>query len=128
MLNVVNLHKIELVNIDLRIQERKRQLMGATRSRPGRYVSNNRVFIRITIGLVIVLALASAVAIYFEQESQLERIRSRELTLASELSEAKAEKADLEELQNIVDTDEYIERIARDKLGMVRPNEIVFED
>lgn len=102
--------------------------MGATRSRPGRYVSNNRVFIRITIGLVIVLALASAVAIYFEQESQLERIRSRELTLASELSEAKAEKADLEELQSIVDTDEYIERIARDKLGMVRPNEIVFED
>lgn len=128
MLNVVNLHKIELANIDLRIQERKRQLMGATRSRPGRYVSNNRVFIRITIGLVIVLALASAVAIYFKQESQLERIRSRELTLASELSEAKAEKADLEELQNIVDTDEYIERIARDKLGMVRPNEIVFED
>ena len=125
---MVNLHKIELVNIDLRIQERKRQPMGTTRSRPGRYVSNNRVFIRITIGLVIVLALASAVAIYFEQESQLERIRSRELTLASELSEAKAEKADLEELQNIVDTDEYIERIARDKLGMVRPNEIVFED
>lgn len=102
--------------------------MGSSRTRPGRYIGSNRIFIRITIGLIIVLAIASAVAIYFEQESQLARIRSREAVLASELNAAKAEKADLEELQRIVDTDEYIERIARDKLGMVRPNEIVFED
>jgi cell division protein FtsB len=28
----------------------------------------------------------------------------------------------------MVDTDEYVEKVARDQLGMVRPDEIVFED
>jgi len=31
-------------------------------------------------------------------------------------------------LKNQVDSDAYIERIAREKLGMVRPNEILFEE
>jgi len=90
--------------------------------------NSNRIFIRITVGLILVLALASAVAIYFEQETQLTRIQAQSEILASELAEAKAEQAELQELQSIVDTDEYIERIARNQLGMVRPNEIVFED
>jgi cell division protein FtsB len=87
-----------------------------------------RILLRITIGLVMVLAVASAVAIYFEQENQMLRIRQRQATLASELSAAKARQAELAELQGIVDTDEYIERMARDKLGMVKPNEVVFDD
>jgi cell division protein DivIC len=93
-------------------------------SRPGR----KRILLRITIGLVLVLAVASAVAIYFEQENQMLRIRQRQATLASELSAAKAQQAELDELQGIVDTDEYIERMAREKLGMVKPNEVVFDD
>lgn len=88
----------------------------------------NRIFIRITIGLILVFAIASAVAIYFEQENQIERIHLRKATLASELLEAKADQADLHELQNLIDTDEYIERVARDQLGMVKPNEVIFED
>jgi cell division protein DivIC len=93
-------------------------------SRPG----GKRILLRITIGLVLVLAVASAVAIYFEQENQMLRIRQRQATLASELSAAKAQQAELDELQGIVDTDEYIERMAREKLGMVKPNEVVFDD
>lgn len=88
----------------------------------------NRIFIRITIGLVLVFAIASAVAIYFEQENQIERIRLRNEALASELVEAQADQAELHELQNLIDTDEYIERVARDQLGMVKPDEIIFED
>jgi cell division protein DivIC len=87
-----------------------------------------RVVLRITIGLVVVLAVASAVAIYFDQENQMLRISQRKAALASELSEAKARQAGLEELQGIVDTDAYIERMAREKLGMVKPNEVVFDD
>ena len=90
--------------------------------------NSNRIFIRIAVGLILVLALASAVAIYFEQESQMARIRARADTLTSGLSDANARQAELHELQNLVDTDEYIERVARDKLGMVKSNEIIFED
>lgn len=76
----------------------------------------------------MVFAIASAVAIYFEQENQIERIRLRNEALASELVEAQADQAELHELQNLIDTDEYIERVARDQLGMVKPDEIIFED
>ena len=86
------------------------------------------VFMRITIGLLLVVAVASAVAIYFKQEEQMVRLLANRTTLESQLANAQARKAELEELQNIVDSDEYIERVAREQLGMVRPNEIIFED
>lgn len=81
---------------------------------------------RILVGLLLVFALASATAIYFKQEAQFLRIRQREAILADAFSEASAALAELRELQSIVDTDAYIERVARDQLGMVRPNEVVF--
>lgn len=102
--------------------------MSALKNRPSRHLNSNRIFLRITIGLILVLAVASAVAIYFDQESQMARIVQRKTTLASELSEVNANLADLQDLQNMADTDEYIERIAREKLGMVKPNEVIFED
>lgn len=87
-----------------------------------------RILVRITIGLILVFALASAVAIYFEQEARFERIQKRNLELNTSLNEANSHYAELLELQSIVDTDEYIERIAREQLGMVKPNEIIFTD
>ena len=77
---------------------------------------------------LLVFAVASAVAIYFEQETQMDRLLANRLTLESQLADARTQKDELEDMQNIVDTDEYIERIAREQLGMVRPNEIIFED
>lgn len=52
----------------------------------------------------------------------------RNEALASELVEAQADQAELHELQNLIDTDEYIEHVAREQLGMVKPDEIIFED
>ncbi len=91
-------------------------------------LGSGRLLLRISIGLVLVFAIASAVAIYFKQEGQMQRMRQQREILASQLAAAKANQAALQELQVLVDTDEYIERIARDKLGLVRPHEIVFED
>ena len=102
--------------------------MPADNRRPARRYNGNRIFVRITIGLVLVFAVASAVAIYFEQETQMDRLLANRLTLESQLADARTQKDELEDMQNIVDTDEYIERIAREQLGMVRPNEIIFED
>lgn len=89
---------------------------------------NRHLLLRITIGLLIVFAAASAVAIYFEQEERFERMQAQRAILDQQLLIIQAEHAKLLELSSLVDTDEYIERVARDQLGMVRPNEIVFED
>lgn len=91
-------------------------------------VAGHRLIVRIILGLVFVLAAASAVAIYFQQEEQFARIASRRTELLQAQSIAERRHEDLLALKNQVDSDAFIERIAREKLGMVRPNEILFEE
>lgn len=78
--------------------------------------------------MLLVVVLASAIAIYFEQEKQLARIEARREALSGKLQEAAAELSEMRELQQIVGSDAYIERVAREQLGMVRPGEVVFTD
>ena len=93
------------------------------------HMPNGRaLFFRILIGLIVVFAVASGFAIYFDQENQLSRIQGKNAELQTQLDQVYAEQGELKELQDMVDTEEYIERVARDQLGMVKPNEIVFED
>lgn len=91
-------------------------------------MNGNRILVRIIIGMLLIVVLASAVAIYFEQEKQMDRIRQRKDELSGDLQEAAADLADLRELRQLAGSDAYIERIARDQLGMVRPHEVVFTD
>lgn len=49
-----------------------------------------------------------------------------ELEAQIEYEEQRADEVDA--LKEIVDSDEYIEKIAREKLGMIRKDEIVFVD
>jgi cell division protein DivIC len=86
------------------------------------------LMMRIIIGLICVLAIASGIAFYFDQEEQLDRIMANRQTLEKQLDEAYSRNGELLALQDMVDTDEYVEKVARDQLGMVRPDEIVFED
>ena len=66
--------------------------------------------------------------IYFKQEQQIARIEQRQSELSRQLAEAAAEYAALQELQQLAGSDAYIENIARDQLGMVKPGELVFQD
>lgn len=83
---------------------------------------------RIIVGLVVVVAVASAVAIYFDQEEQFARIRSERARLDAALSEAKAKNEELKDLEALSGTDAYVEWIARNRLGLVRPDEIILTD
>ncbi len=83
---------------------------------------------RIIVGLVMVIAVASAVAIYFDQEEQFSRIRSEQAYLVAELDKAKALNESLLDLEAVAGTDAYVEWVARNQLGMVRPDEIILSD
>ena len=106
----------------------REQKMEAVRRRTTKPINSGRILIRIILGMFLVFAVASAIAIYFDQEAQMVRINQKAATLSSEYDEANAELAELRELQNLADTDAYVERVARDQLGMVRPNEIIFDN
>jgi cell division protein FtsB len=91
-------------------------------------VTSGTLITRILVGMLLTLVLASAIAIYFEQERQMARIHHQKEELAGELDEAAADLTELRELQHLVGSDAYIERVARDQLGMVKPDEIVFQN
>lgn len=86
------------------------------------------ILIRIVLGLISVLVIASGIAFYFDQEDQLQRIDSNRVDLERKLDQAYARNGELLALQEMVDTDEYVEKVARDQLGMVKPEEVIFED
>lgn len=48
--------------------------------------------------------------------------------LQEEIEYEKSRQEDVEKMRENIETDEYIERIARDKLGMMKQNEKVFID
>lgn len=78
-------------------------------------------------GWLFAAFFVAAVAVYCAQQRYL----SRQQALIDELSAQKALlTAENEELQRKIDftyTDEYIEREARSKLGLIREDEILFE-
>jgi cell division protein FtsB len=78
--------------------------------------------------LVIVILIAAAAAIYFKQEEQIARIKEKSEELNAQAETAREKKKEQEDLFKKLDSLEYIEKIARDELGMVKPGETVFPD
>lgn len=49
-------------------------------------------------------------------------------SLNAQIEAEKARQAEVDEMRANADTDEYIEQVARDRLGMIKSDEIVFID
>jgi len=76
---------------------------------------------------IIFLAVAAyLVFVLVSQQSTLTENINRNIELKSEIAAASEELSKLEEEEEIIDTDEYIERRAREELGYVKNDEIVF--
>lgn len=101
--------------IEIKPKKRKRKASG-------------KIMTKLLMGLLVVFLLAAAVGIYFTQEAQIERIKARADELNIEVQVAREKKIENEELFKKLDSLEYIEKIAREKLGMVKPGETVFPD
>ena len=74
------------------------------------------------IGTLIVVLMLSAlypIRQYFSQKTQLKNLTAEEAQLAQRVEQ-------LAELKSRLLTDDEIERIAREELGMVRPGEVAF--
>lgn len=74
------------------------------------------------IGTLIVVLMLSAlypIRQYFSQKTQLKNLTAEEAQLAQRIEQ-------LTELKSRLLTDDEVERIAREELGMVRPGEVAF--
>ncbi len=52
---------------------------------------------------------------------------AQETELKEQIQEEKDREAEIADLENYVGTDEYVEQVAKDKLGLVHENEIIFK-
>ena len=78
------------------------------------------IFWMVLIGLCFALVVGQA-GRYNELRSELDSVQA-------DIERATARYYDLRHQLQFFDSDAYIERLARERLGMVRPNELVFRN
>lgn len=76
--------------------------------------------------LIIAIGLAVALSIYQKQSKEICRLQLESDSLNEDLAKAQREGKKLAELKDMSGSKEYIEQVARDELGLVRPDEIIF--
>ena len=57
-----------------------------------------------------------------------EDLKAKELQLTDQLEEERGRQEEIQSYESYVGTPEYIERIAKSKLGLVYPDEIIFKE
>ena len=62
------------------------------------------------------------------QYPQISRNFTQAAALKKRAEDEKARRAEIDDLREKVNTDEYIERIAKEKLGLVKSNAKIFKD
>ena len=78
--------------------------------------------------LLILLVLIYAVFTFINQQKVLNQYNANSKELASQIKEQESKKKDLIAEKDNVNSKEYIEQTAREKLDMYRPNEKVYID
>lgn len=86
-----------------------------------------RLGMLLAVLVVVVLVIAVAVSAVSVQR-KLNTAESKKADLEQQISEEKARTKEIEEYKDYTTTDEYVEEIARDKLGLVHEGEVIFKE
>lgn len=87
-----------------------------------RKLFNSKKFCRIIIAIILIYTIITCIS----QSKKLQSYDNQKTYYASQIEDLKEEKQDLETEQENVNSSEYIEEQAREKLDMFYPNERVY--
>lgn len=73
------------------------------------------------------ITIAASVSLFAQYQIKLD-LNAQEKDVRAQLSQQEKTKKRLTDESNNQDSPEFVEKIAREKLNMVKPNEIVFVD
>lgn len=87
-------------------------------------------FFKSTLGLGIICAIASVVMLArgVAVQPDINENKKAAAELDAQIAQEKERQAQVDKMRENSDSDEYIEKIARERLGMVKNDEIVFID
>ena len=95
-------------------------------TRARRRMLEHRLSILMISCVIVVLGVTLSVASISLHKKNTE-YKAQEAELERQLEEEELRAEEIDELEEYVGTDEYVEDVAKDKLGLVYPNEILFE-
>lgn len=75
--------------------------------------------------IVLLAIILSVASISLREKNQT--YKAQEAELEAQLEEENVRAEEIDALEEYVGTDEYIEDVAKEKLGLVNPNEILFK-
>ena len=104
--------------------------MAARRSRRRKAAYRKRVQNRFSMFLVTLALLMILEVVYVSSiklQSKLDALESQSAALAAQIDAEKERAEEIELLRKRSQTKEYYEEIAKEKLGLVNPDEIVFK-
>ena len=81
-----------------------------------------------SIGVVAVILLGALLYEGHNLQSQLNFYQEKEASLNDQIEEEKERTEEIDKTKEYMETDEYAEDVARNKLGLVKDNEVVFEE
>ena len=81
----------------------------------------------ILISAVVVILMVTLSVASISLHAKNSTYKEQEAELEAELEKEKSRSEEIDELAEYVGTDEYVEDVAKEKLGLVYPNEIIFE-
>lgn len=96
--------------------------MKAKRNR--RYNRLAMVGISLVVCMLLVVLLVQGISI----RQKIAANDAKQQVLAGQIEEENARTQEIEELQEYMDSDEYIEKVAKEKIGLVKENEIIFKE
>ncbi len=104
--------------------------MAARRSRRKKAAYRKKVQNRFSMFLVSLALLMILVVVYISSinlQSRLDTLEAQSAELQSQIDAEKERAEEIETLRKRSQTKEYYEEIAKEKLGLVNPDEIVFK-
>ncbi|MCI6006621.1 MAG: septum formation initiator family protein [Blautia sp.] len=93
----------------------------------GKKITNNRLGMA-AIGCVAVMLLGVTVSQSRNLEKRLAYYDERVAALEESIEQEQARTEEIKDKKEYMQTDEYVEEVARNRLGLVKDNEIVFEE
>ncbi|HJB87528.1 FtsB family cell division protein [Mordavella massiliensis] len=104
------------------MEETRKKNRGKKRSR--RMQRHRTSVLAVSAVIILLLAVVSVNSVTLKaQESEYE---TQIAELESQIDEEKSRSKQIDKLEEYVGTDEYIEDVAKDKLGLIHENEIIF--
>jgi len=87
--------------------------------------SIRKLFFPLLAGLLAAFLLINALSMYFSQEREIEEMEKERKELLKQKSKVEEIRNELLDMSENWDSDDYIEKIAREEFGLVKPGEII---